>query len=347
MLYVTLGDNISAENALRESMRIMESQADNESIVLCDAYTYLALALTSQARTNEAIELQRKSLEMRRRVAPQQRFQIAVTTNQLANLMFVSGQEEGVGEIIPQVVADWRAALPSDNPFYARVLTECSVWYMRHDQPDVAEPWLREALEIFENHPESMNSYHLIALKLMHEIHTDREDYLAAIPIGQKAVMVVKGSSDTSMVDDVVRAVGNIAWAVAREPGLSANEYQAAIQAINDVLQERPDNENFINTFGVLQYRLGQYESAIETLLRAREKYIEVRGHDVVADLTFLALAHHDLNQPDEAQKYYDELQEVIAANEQYRSSSDVQKHLAEADAVFNPDAIRDGDNRP
>jgi Flp pilus assembly protein TadD len=53
----------------------------------------------------------------------------------------------------------------------------------------------------------------------------------------------------------------------------------------------------FLNTLGVAQYRVGQYQTALDTLLRA-----DKMNQGIPEDVAFLAMAHHRLGHKEQAQ---------------------------------------------
>jgi len=65
-----------------------------------------------------------------------------------------------------------------------------------------------------------------------------------------------------------------------------------------------PEEWDFVNTLGVLQYRNGLYEEAIATLTRSNEANRRSKTGPRPSALSFLAMAHHALGESDTARDY-------------------------------------------
>jgi uncharacterized protein HemY len=77
-------------------------------------------------------------------------------------------------------------------------------------------------------------------------------------------------------------------------------------------LARNPDNGEYLNTLGVAQYRVGQYQQAVETLSRSNKLNTRRFQTSVPGDLAFLAMAHHQLGQKEQAQDYLKRLREAM-----------------------------------
>ncbi|MGE0482283.1 MAG: protein kinase [Phycisphaerae bacterium] len=93
------------------------------------------------------------------------------------------------------------------------------------------------------------------------------------------------------------------AWRIVRDPGADAKEYQRAVQYAQAALRHAPERElgYWLNTLGAAQYRVGDYEAAIETFARS-DNLNQTRhegGHP--ADIAFTAMALHQLDRSAEA----------------------------------------------
>lgn len=93
------------------------------------------------------------------------------------------------------------------------------------------------------------------------------------------------------------------AWRIVRDPGADPKEYQRALQYAQAALRHAPERElgYWLNTLGAAQYRIGEYEAAIETFARS-DNLNQTRhegGHP--ADIAFTAMALHQLERHAEA----------------------------------------------
>jgi hypothetical protein len=82
-------------------------------------------------------------------------------------------------------------------------------------------------------------------------------------------------------------------WAVVSNPGAETPAYRLALSQAEQACQLAPDNGSYLNTLGVAQYRVGQYQQALESLLRSEKlNAIQSQGSQP-ADLAFLARIIH------------------------------------------------------
>jgi WD40 repeat protein/Tfp pilus assembly protein PilF/tRNA A-37 threonylcarbamoyl transferase component Bud32 len=93
-----------------------------------------------------------------------------------------------------------------------------------------------------------------------------------------------------------------LAWLLATGPRHLRNLPRAR-QLAEQVVGRWPDEVNYLNTLGVVYYRLGEYERALTTLSASLAKR---RGRDEAFDLYFLAMAHQRLGQTEQARAALD-----------------------------------------
>jgi WD40 repeat protein/tRNA A-37 threonylcarbamoyl transferase component Bud32 len=84
-------------------------------------------------------------------------------------------------------------------------------------------------------------------------------------------------------------------WAIVRRADATAEEYRKALDRMNDCWRQEPMNGYFLNTLGVAQYRAGDYEEALRTLLRSHKINVVRSPGGIPADLAFLAMLYHRL----------------------------------------------------
>jgi tetratricopeptide (TPR) repeat protein len=97
-------------------------------------------------------------------------------------------------------------------------------------------------------------------------------------------------------------ALDALAWELVKLPGGEMSGYRRALRYSEEACQLEPDNGDLLTTLGVAYYRAGNYEKAINTLLRsdAINKTQHRRAH--LANLAFLAMTHQQLGHPKEAE---------------------------------------------
>lgn len=108
------------------------------------------------------------------------------------------------------------------------------------------------------------------------------------------------------------------------------NEPDEALSLALKAIELEPGNGAYLNTLGVVYYRLREFDQGIETLNRSVEAHAEGGS---AFDLFFLAMCHHELGRRDRAKEYHDEA--VRLWDSQKPLSPELTAIRAEADALF------------
>ncbi len=129
--------------------------------------------------------------------------------------------------------------------------------------------------------------------ELRARMHERRRDFKEALGDFQRAL---------DLEPDRAAACNGAAWIYATGPA-AVRSAEKAEPLARRAVQLKPDNWNYRNTLGVVQYRLDQFAAAVETL------ELNLRNADnraLASDLLFLAMAYHRLGQADQARSAYD-----------------------------------------
>jgi WD40 repeat protein len=118
--------------------------------------------------------------------------------------------------------------------------------------------------------------------------------------------------------------------AVVHKPGAGASANQRALRQAEAACDIVPNSPTFLNTRGIACYRLGKYEEALETLARCTK----LRTAPNPSDLAFLAMAHHQLGQGQQAQATFTRLREVMRQH-QWAADAPAQGFLREAEELL------------
>jgi WD40 repeat protein len=117
-------------------------------------------------------------------------------------------------------------------------------------------------------------------------------------------------------------------WALVRKPYLNAFQYHFALLQAEEARRLAPDRQEYRIGLGAALYRAGRYQEAIETLKRADRP-----DRSSPAVLAFLTLAHHGLDQCEQARADLGRLRELVKQPEQARNE-DAQAFLREVEAI-------------
>jgi tetratricopeptide (TPR) repeat protein len=114
------------------------------------------------------------------------------------------------------------------------------------------------------------------------------------------------------LYQDNPKGLNKASWRVACQPGRSAAQYRLALRQAETACALVPGHGSYLNTLGVAQYRAGQYQKALATLLQSARlnatKDQDLHPHD----LAFLAVTYHQLGQVERAGQLLDRLGEAL-----------------------------------
>jgi tetratricopeptide (TPR) repeat protein len=125
-----------------------------------------------------------------------------------------------------------------------------------------------------------------------------------------------------------------LAWELVRLPGGEMSGYRKAVRYSEEACQLEPTNGYYLNTLGVACYRLGNYEKALETLLRSDPINKTRFQGSHPATLAFLAMTQQQLGHAAEAQAYLQRLRERMK-DPRWAQDIQVQGFLREAEALL------------
>jgi WD40 repeat protein/serine/threonine protein kinase len=112
--------------------------------------------------------------------------------------------------------------------------------------------------------------------------------------------------------EDNPRAYAAAARALASQAHLTADWYRLALSQAEAACALATEDGYCLTAFGMVQYRLGKYPEALETLTRADRLNAQPKSGSAPADLALLALAHHQLGHQDEARAHLARLRQHL-----------------------------------
>jgi tetratricopeptide (TPR) repeat protein len=128
-------------------------------------------------------------------------------------------------------------------------------------------------------------------------------------------------------------ALNEAAWAVVKHRDDGKDAYTAALRRAEAAVRAAPGDGNILNTLGVTHYRLGEYVSALETLVQS-VKLNAAQGHPYPSDLAFLAMAHQQLGHKEQAQATLARLLDMMK-QPNWQTNTEAQGFLREAEELI------------
>jgi hypothetical protein len=113
-------------------------------------------------------------------------------------------------------------------------------------------------------------------------------------------------SSITPTADDLHR-LHQFCWLVVREPLHATMTFRLAHCVMEAICRWQPDNGAFLSGLALAQYRMGEYQSTLDTLARSEEF---IPGTPM--SLAFQAMAHHHLGDRNGSWALLGRLQQVM-----------------------------------
>src|SRR5262249_41658485 len=117
---------------------------------------------------------------------------------------------------------------------------------------------------------------------------------------------IVEHREAARLEPDRPEAHNNLAWALALNPNRRPGDLGVALDHVRRCLDlEHHQNFASFNTLGVVEYRAGHWNEAIAALSTSVEMKEKAGNPGLAYDWFFLAMAHWQLGQKDEARTWF------------------------------------------
>ena len=120
-----------------------------------------------------------------------------------------------------------------------------------------------------------------------------------------------------------------LAWRLATNADPRLWNPQATVELAEKAVDAAPQNGAYLKTLGVAQYRASQFQKSIASL----ERSMELRNGGDSVDWFFLAMAHWQLADKEEARKWYDKAVEWMDKNQP--NNKDLRRFRREAEELL------------
>ena len=132
-----------------------------------------------------------------------------------------------------------------------------------------------------------------------------------------------------TMLSTDAQALNQASWNIVHKRGAVLKEIHRALRMAEAACRVAPDNQSYINTLGVAQYRAGRYQEAWDTLTRA----VRIRP-GLPVDQAFLAMAKHQIGDKQMSQATLTRLRQIMTA-EGWARDQQAQAFLREAEELI------------
>jgi hypothetical protein len=128
-------------------------------------------------------------------------------------------------------------------------------------------------------------------------------------------------------------------WAVVRRPGGDEAGYHRALRLAEYACQRWPDTCTGFHPLAVAQFRLGQYQEVLRTLVRIEELHAKRKAEPDAWDLAILAMSQHQLGQKEQAPATLQRLRQLMQEPRWARNAIS-QDLLREAEGLIEGQAV-------
>jgi tetratricopeptide (TPR) repeat protein len=135
---------------------------------------------------------------------------------------------------------------------------------------------------------------------------------------------VAEHPSDAASRKPLAQSANNLAWFLATTPHDEFRDAQRAVELAQRAVELDPKALGHWNTLGVAQFRVGDWQAALESLTKS----LDARGGGDSFDWFFLAMVHHRLDHPADARRWYDQ---AVAWMQAHDPDNDLKRFRAEA----------------
>jgi tetratricopeptide (TPR) repeat protein len=293
----------------------------------------LALLPAQEPGHAGAVELPREVPKQFDNLSEDRRQDFARSLAELSEALMTAGRSGDAERAYGQALAIGRKLL-SQFPNDAMALQNAAttyrlwgLWLQKAGRLTEAEQVLREALgqweQLSETHPE---------LKALQSIRSTTLEGLAC-------VLSQGGQSERAaeIYDQLLRinsgsaaACNNLAWFLATCPDKDLRNPDRAVEFAQKAVELAPKDGSNWNTLGVAQYRAGDWKGAIESLHKSQELTAEAtRAYDGF----FLAMAHGQLGDKEQARKWHEKAVEWMEKNA--NANEELQRFRLEAEELL------------
>jgi tetratricopeptide (TPR) repeat protein len=285
----------------------------------------LAGILSDQGRLEESRQLYDEILAIRRRVQGPEHPHTLATMYNLARVLHKEGLDAEAGKLFRETLQLQQRVLGPESPKTLSTMTGLAVVLQAQEELEEAFNLYEAALRLKRRvlgpeHPQTLTAMYNLANVMQEQGRLEEARQLHEETVQFTRRIRGPGHPET------LRALNALAWLLATAADPTLRNPPRAVELAKEVVQHASRAADKWNTLGVAYYRAGDCNNAIAALEKAEEL---APGRFLGSNALFLAMAHWQLGQQEQAQTCYDRAVGWIEKNK--RSEPEILKFRAEA----------------
>jgi serine/threonine protein kinase/Flp pilus assembly protein TadD len=321
-----LGKRTEAEDSYREALTIRRKLVDDFPNAdpanrwnLAGSYSHLGILLRDTGRRREAEQNFQQALAILQKLAddipnvPVYKHDLGGVLNNLAIELSARGETKEGRQLLEKAIFYQQAALKilPRNPQYRQ--------YLHNHYHLLLQTLLRlgehaavakEVDEFLRNFPESSDDY-VLALSFLagcmplaeSDTKLSQVERQAQTKVYSDRVKELVSAAEEKNKNQNANVCNNLAWRLATWSSPQLRDPARAVELAKKAVEKGHKIGTYWNTLGVAYYRLGDWKGSISAL----EKSMELRKGGDCFDWFFLAMAHWQLGDKEQARKWYDQ----------------------------------------
>jgi serine/threonine protein kinase/tetratricopeptide (TPR) repeat protein len=322
--YDGLGRHPDALKLREETLALMKAKLGPDHPHTLSAMHNLALSYATLGRHDEALKLNEETLALKKaKLGPDHNATLA-SMNNLALSLTALGRHAEALKLAQEALALTKAKLGPNHPRTLGSMDSLALIYHALSRHGEAVQLFEETLALMKvklgpDHPTTLTTMHNLAGS-----YAAIGRHGEAIKLYEEtlALMKIKLGPDHP---DTLSSMNALARLLATCPDPKARNASRAVELAKKAVELASKEGNYWNTLGVAHYRGGDCKAAVAAL----EKSMELRKGGDSFDWFFLAMAHWQLGDKEEAPKWYDRAVEWMDKNQP--ANEELRRFRAEA----------------
>ncbi len=318
-----------AESIAREAVE-MHLRSHPESLEAAWGYYTLGDVLRTRGKFTEALEAEKKVLTMMRRVLPPEHGNIAVASTAVVDTLAMADKSNALLTLIPSV-----AGMTELESEFREMLEKKPASPLRHDDPRIVVVGLMARFyELYLNLSQELRSAGKmteadIARQRAIQLFAGLQDELAQntqlLPyVYYYGAIANTKAAQARQAQELTRnlieratpqsrdLLNDLAWFLASAKETNHRDPVLAVELAGKAVESDPQSHNYVHTLGVARYRAGEWKQAIADL----EKSISLDKGGSSFDFYFLAMAHWQLGNKEQAKEWFTKAVQWMEANQ-------------------------------